>query len=66
MKDRRGKTIAFLSAIIALMGAIVIIQANAIDDRKEMTVKWLCDLQSLDYKSSSYDVKKKLYRVECQ
>lgn len=65
MKDKSGKTIAFLSAVIALMGAIVIIQAKTIDDRKEMTVKWLCDLQGLEHKSSSYDVKKKLYRVEC-
>lgn len=66
MKDKCDKITAFLTALIVLMGAIVIIQANTIDERKEMTVKWLCDLQSLEYKSSSYDVKKKLYRVECQ
>jgi len=65
--DTKEKGIIFLSAVCTVLALIVIAQSSEIDEKaNQFAVKRLCEINGLEYKSSRYDVKKKLFRVECQ
>lgn len=57
---------SFLIAMCGALGVIIILQARSVDIEKSKGLAWACAEKGADHKSTSYDEKKKLYRIQCK
>ena len=66
MKDKKGYGVSFLSAVCVILLVVIMTQAREIQDRNKYIVRELCEVRGLEYKTSHFDMKTNVYRVQCE